>query len=164
MPKLNRGDWFLTIIYLFVNIAIYVVYHFELLERNFIKKYYFIIGLVFFFLVFDVYNKRFRKTMMLILWGGVGAVQLILYYLYKDFPEFRTSNGNCIKWLKAMPFTILVIFIFNYINRKLYGDYFIITTMRITGRHEDIDERELRPLDYLFSIIGSILILVIVIL
>ena len=164
MVKLNKGDWLLTIVYLLVNIGAFVVYHFELLDRDFIKKYYFVIGLLFFFLVFDVYNKRFRKTIMLIVWGVIGTIQLVLYYQYKDFPEFSTANGNCIKWLKAMPITVLVIFVFNYINRKLYDDYFIMTTMRITGKHGDIDERELRPMDYLFSVIGTILILIFVIL
>ncbi len=164
MIKLDKGDYTLTTIYVIVNIGALLIFYFDILEKSFFNKYFFIVGLVFFFLIFTVFYKRFRKKRMLIIWGILGLIQLIAYYYYRDYPELQTMRGSSLRWLKAMPATIAVFYLFNLINRKLYGDYFIVTVMRIAGRHVDIDERELRPMDSMFSFIGFMIILLVVIL
>ena len=91
----------------------------------------------------------------------MGVVQLIIYFNYKNIPELQAPNGSYIDWMKAMPFTILVLFILNFINKKLYGDYFIVTMLRMGNKN--INERDLRPADYMFSIIGFMTIIIAVI-
>ena len=83
-----------------------------------------------------------------------------MYYNYRDLPQFQAVNGNDLIWLKALPLTILTIFVLNRINIKIYGDNFIVTTFRLEpNRIEPKDERRLRPADYIFSIGGFFIII-----
>ncbi len=143
-----------------LNLIIGLAYLIDLYDRQFIMEFYFFIPLVFVFLIFDVFHKRFWNKKVLLIWGVIGIAQLIAYYSFKDLPELQAVNGNRLEWLKALPLTIFISFILNLINKKVYGDYFIVTTMRLDPKRVDPkDERKLRPADYVFSFTGFLIII-----
>lgn len=128
--------------------------------QELIQSFYFIIPFIFVFLIFDVYHKRFWNNRILLIWGVIGIIQLIVYYNYCDLPQIQAVNGNDLIWLKALPLTILTLFILNRINNKIYGDNFIVTAFRLEpNRIELKDGRKLRPADYIFSVSGLLIII-----
>lgn len=157
---MNKTDWILLSFYLGLNLLIGLIYGLNLYDREFITKFYFLLPFIFFFLVFDVFHKRFWNKNVLLIWGILGLIQFVLYFMFKDLPQFQAVNGNALTWLKALPITIVTMFCFNLVNKKLYGDNFIVTTMRLNpNKMEPEDGRKLRPADYMFSVGGSIIII-----
>ncbi len=158
--KLKKIDWILLITYIGIHIIIGLIYVFDLYDREWILNVYFVIPFIYVFLIFDVYHKRFWNNRILLIWGIIGVIQLITYYSYRDLPQIQAVNGNDLIWLKALPLTILTSFILNLINKKVYGDNFIVTAFRLDpNRIEPKDGRKLRPADYVFSVIGFIIII-----
>lgn len=91
--------------------------------------------------------------------GIIGIAQLAIYFSFKDLPELQAVNRNHLVWLKALPLTILTSYILNLINQYKYVDNFIVTTMRLDCiRINPKDGWKLRDADYLFSVIGFIII------
>lgn len=163
MKKFNNKDYTIILAYLIFHLIIIICYMYSWLDRDFIKEYYFIVGIASTFLIFDILNKNLRKKKILILWSIIGLIQLSFYFLYKDISDLQATRGTYIDWLKGLPVALIVGFILNLINKKLYGDYVIITTFRLDSNEVlEGDNRPLRPADYLFSIIGFITIIFIV--
>tara|TARA_R100001369_G_scaffold79723_1_gene109802 strand:+ start:23 stop:517 length:495 start_codon:yes stop_codon:yes gene_type:complete len=157
---LKKIDWILLISYLGINLIVCLVYFLGIYNREFISEFYFAIPIIFVFLIFDVYHKRFWNKNILLIWGFIGIAQLIIYYSLKDLPEFQAVNGNNLVWLKALPLTILTSYTLNLINQYKFGDNFIVTTMRLNSDKIDPkDGRKLRPADYIFSLIGFMIII-----
>ena len=158
---MKKIDWILLISYLLINLITGLIYILRLYDQELIKEFYFVIPFVFVFLIFDVFHKRFWNNRILLIWGFIGILQLVFYYYYKDLPEFQAVNGNYLQWLKALPLTIIISYIFNFINKKIYGDNFIVTALRLTPNKIDPEgDRLLRPADYIFSISGFMIIIV----
>jgi hypothetical protein len=159
-PKLKKTDWILLITYIGIHIIVGLIYVLNIYDRELIQDFYFVIPFIFVFLIFDVFHRRFWINRILLIWGVIGIIQLIVYYNYRDLPQIQAVNGNDLIWLKALPLTILTIFILNRINIKIYGDNFIVTTFRLEpNRIEPKDGRKLRPADYIFSISGFFIII-----
>lgn len=162
---MKKNDYIFIALYLLLHVFIVVSYYYLWGYRNFIKEFYFVIGIISTFLIFDVYNSNLRKRNVLIIWSLIGISQLIFYYTFKDIDGLQAVRGTYIDWLKGVPAALFVNFILNSINKKIFGDYFIVTTFRLDP-NEKIkgEDRLLRPTDYLFSIIGFISIICIVVL
>ena len=157
---MKKTDWTLLGFYIGLNIIVGLIYGLNLYDKEFIKDYYFVIPFIYFFLVFDVFHTRFWNKKVLLIWGVLGLIQLFVYLKFKDLPELQHVNGNAIDWLKALPITIATNICFNFINQKIYGDNFIVTTMRLNpDRIEPEDGRKLRPADYFFSVCGFLIII-----
>lgn len=164
MKKFNNTDYIIISVYVIFHLILIFSYKYSWLDRGFIKEYYFIVGIASTFLIFDVLNKNLRKKKVLILWSIIGLIQLSFYFLYKDVGDLQATRGTYIDWLKGVPVALIVCFVLNLINKKLYGDYFIVTTFRLDSKEVlEGDNRPLRPADYLFSIIGFITIISIVV-
>ena len=157
---MKKTDWILLFSYLGINLIVWFIYFFNLYNREFISEFYFVIPLIYVYLIFDIFHKQFWNKKILLIWGVIGITQLIIYYTLKDLPEFQAVNGNYFEWLKALPITILVSFTLNLINQRIYGDNFIVTSMRLNSdRIDPKDGRKLRPADYIFSLIGYMAII-----
>ena len=163
MKKLDYIDYRIISSYLLIHLFIIISYYYQWLDRNYIKEFYFVIGIISTFLVFDVLDRRLKKMKMLTVWLVIGFVQLIFYYTYKDLNDLQAVNGTYIDWLKGVPSALIVSCVLNLINRKIFCDYFIVTTFRLDSNEILKDEdRLLRPTDYLFSIIGFMVIIFVV--
>ena len=157
---MKRIDWILLISYLGINLLIWLIYFFNLYDREFISGYYFAVPFIFVFLIFDVYHKRFWNKKILLIWGIIGIGQLFIYYSLNNLSELQAVNGNHLEWLKALPITILTSYTLNLINKYKYGDNFIVTSIRLNpDRINPKDGRKLRPADYMFSLIGFMIII-----
>ena len=157
---MKRIDWIVLFSYLGINLIVWLIYFFDLYNKEFISEFYFAIPFVFVFLIFDVYHKRLWNKKILLIWGIIGIAQLIIYYSLKDLPELQAVNGNHLVWLKALPLTILTSYTLNLINQYKYGDNFIVTSMRLNpDRIDSKVGRKLRPADYVFSLIGFMIII-----
>ncbi|NER15097.1 hypothetical protein GWK08_16705 [Leptobacterium flavescens] len=158
--NLKKIDWILLITYLGIHLILGVVYALNLYDREWIQDFYFIIPFIFVFLIFDIYHKRLWNNKVLLIWGIIGLIQTIVYYYYHDLPQIQAVNGNDLIWLKALPLTVLTSFIFNLINKRIYGDNFIVTSLRLDpNRIDPKDGRKLRPADYIFSLSGFLIII-----
>lgn len=161
--ELDNWDYHITFIYFIFHLLLFIIYHFNLIDRNFIKEFYFIIGIISTFLVFDVFSIRFRKMKMFLIWITIGVIQLFIYYKFRKYYNLKVINGTYIDWLKGVPAALIVSFILNSINNRIFGDHFIVTTFRLKADEIVSGEtRKLRPTDYLFSIIGFLFIVLIV--
>ena len=157
---MKKIDWILLFSYLGINLIVWLVYFFNLYDREFISGYYFAVTFIFVFLIFDIYHKRFWDKKILLIWGMIGVAQLVIYYSLKDLPELQAVNGNHLEWLKALPLTLLTSYTLNLINQYKYGDNFIVTSMRLNqDRIDPKDGRKLRPADYVFSVLGFMIII-----
>ena len=157
---MKKIDWILLFSYLGINLIVWLIYFFDLYNREFISEFYFTIPFVFTFLIFDIYHKRFWNKKVLLIWGIIGIAQLVIYYSLKDLPELQAVKGNHLVWLKALPLTILTSYTLNLINQYKYGDNFIVTTMRLDRKRiNPKDSRKLRDADYFFSVIGFMIII-----
>ncbi|MFC4267334.1 hypothetical protein [Polaribacter marinivivus] len=157
---MKKIDWILLFSYLGINLIVWLIYFLDLYNREFISEFYFTIPFIFTFLIFDIFHKRFWNKKILLIWGIIGVAQLVIYFSFKDLPELQAVNGNHLVWLKALPLTVLTSYILNLINQYKYGDNFIVTTMRLDRKSIDPkDGRKLRDADYLFSVIGIMIII-----
>ena len=157
---MKKIDWTLLLAYIGIHIIIGLIYVFDLYDREWIQDFYFVIPFIYVFLIFDIYHKRFWNNRILLIWGIIGIVQLAFYYNYRDLPEIQAVNGNDLIWLKALPLTIFTSFILNLINKKIYGDNFIVTAFRLDpNRIDQKDGRKLRPADYIISVSGFMIII-----
>lgn len=153
-------DKILLFTYIGIHVIVGLIYMLNLYDREWIQDFYFVIPLCYVFLIFDVYHKRFWINKILFIWGLLGVIQLVFYYTYRDLPQIQNVNGNDLVWLKALPLTIVTSFILNLINKRIYGDNFIVTTLRLdSNRIDPNDGRKLRPADYIFSFGGFMMIL-----
>lgn len=164
MKKIKYFDIAIIGLYLMIHLIIIISYHYRWLDRNFILEFYFIIGIISTFLIFDILSKRLIITKVFLTWSLIGLVQLFFYYTYRDLGDLQAVEGSYIDWLKGVPAALIVGRVLNLINKKIYGDYFIVTTFRLDP-NEILkgEDRRLRPADYLFSIIGFIAIVLVVI-
>ena len=158
--NLKKIDWILLVSYIGINLLLFLSYVYNLINREFLTEYYFVLPFIFVFLIFDIYHKRFWNIKVLGIWSVIGIFQLVFYYYFKDLPELQAVNGNHITWLKAMPITLATMFIFNTINKRIYGDNFIVTMLRFDSKVVNPEDgRKLRPMDYMFSFCGFLIIL-----
>ncbi len=150
----------MLLVYIGIHIIVGLIYTLNLYNRESIQDFYFAIPFIYVFLIFDIYHKRFWNNRILLIWGIIGIIQLVIYYNFRNLPEIQNVNGNDLTWLKALPLTVLTSFTLNLINKKVYGDNFVVTALRLdSNRIEPKDGRKLRPADYFFSITGFIIII-----
>ena len=75
MKKLDYIDYRIISSYLLIHLFIIITYYYQWLDRNYIKEFYFVIGIISTFLVFDVLDRRLKKMKMLTVWLVIGFVQ-----------------------------------------------------------------------------------------
>jgi hypothetical protein len=165
MKWMNRTDWWLLLSYLGLHLVVGIAFHLDLFDRALVKQYYFALPLTYTFFIYGYFYHRLWNNKVLMMWSTVGIIQLVVYVMFRENPELQTIRSNSLVWLKGLPITLLTYVSLSFINKKIYGDNYIVTTLRIfPNAVVKEDKRAPRAMDSLLSILGFMIILLVTIL
>ena len=152
--KFGRIEIFTIVIHVIICTFLWIVYRFKLFEIEQIKMwtnmYFFILPL--FIVGFQFRN--LRNTDYYIIWTFISVLQLGIFMIEKDNPDFYFVNGSGIDGLKAL-LPVLVLFqVFRQISLKIYKREIIISLQqyRMTW-YEEEEKRNMTWIEVLFSIL-----------
>lgn len=104
------------------------------------------------------YYKRLRFTSVFLVWLIIGIFQVILLFFLKQNPDFDGFNGNYTFTLAYLPCMLFSYTLMRWAYKLFYNEDLVITAYRFPWM--DDDDREWNRMDYILSILGASLFLI----
>lgn len=150
----NYVDFISLTIHLLICLFLWTIYEYGLIEIGKVKAltnfYFFMIPLLLIGLLF----RNLRNTRFYIIWTIVGLIQLFIYFLVKDNPEFYFPRGTAFDGLKALLPVLIMFQILRQISLKVYKREMIISIRHYRmSWYEEEEKRNMTLIEVLFSLI-----------
>ena len=149
---LKNSDLVLWSVHILVSLLLWITYKYEIIPLETVSK-----AALFYFwmvpgLLLTCYYRQLRSYKVYLLWLITGIIQLVVYFIAKDYPDFQKVNDNNLASLKTLLVMLLSFQFFRQLFKLLTPWELIITIKRFSSYDLD-DKRKLIWLDYLFSLI-----------
>ncbi len=160
--KLRVGilDFILVFIHLLVGLIFWMIYYGDLISgtnlKMWISGYYFLVP----FALVGIFFRNLRNFKYYLIWIVIGLIQLLIYNLIKDHPDFQFPRSTAFSGLKTLLPTLLMFQIFRLVFFSLRGQEMIITMRQ--GRMtmwEDEEKRNMTLIEVVFSMLLAVTII-----
>jgi len=155
--KLNLAD--ISAIFLHILISLFFVFSYK--EnwipidqlKNWVSGYYFILPLV----LIGVFFRPLRKMNFYLVWVILGIVQLYIYFIVKDNPDFYFQNrGTSFDGLRSLLPVMILFQIFRQNLKKKYKLEMIISIRKHRmSWYEEEEHRNMLMIEVVYSILLS---------
>jgi FlaA1/EpsC-like NDP-sugar epimerase len=160
VPEVKIFDIILIFIYIIWCVFLTIGYKTDYLDFQFVKKAIGLTGFAPAFLIYGIYSKQLRNNKIFLAWFVIGSIQFIIYLLYSDLPEFSNARGSVLSPIKGLLFTVIVYRGIRHIYYKIFRRELIITDRRgFVGSRSLEEQRTIGKSDFVFSIIGGLIII-----
>lgn len=152
--KFDLVEWISMIVHCLICLFFWTSYRFDLIPVSAIKiwtnGYFFILPLILIGLLF----RNLRNVKYFIVWTIIGLIQLLVYFVIKDNPDFLFPRGTGLSGLKSLLPVLIIFQILRQISLKVYNREMIISIrhFRMT-MYEEEDNRDMTWIEVLFSLI-----------
>jgi hypothetical protein len=158
IPEIKIFDTLIFIIYIIWCIGLFAGYHFGFEGEKALKSVE-ITGFTSAFLIYFFYNRKLNNNKICLIWTALSVVQLLLYLNYKDLRGLNIMQINALSSLKGLFVSILTYNALRYLYFKLFKSELIITSnLYFIGSRSNAERRLIRKSDFIFSIVGAIII------
>ncbi len=150
---LKRVDYITIVGHLLICTFLWTSYTFEIIQIQNIKQW---TNIYFFALPLFMVGLQFRNLRNLnyyLIWTIIGIIQLIVFIIEKDNPDFYFINGTGLDGLKALLPVLTLFQVFRQISLKWFKREMILSLQqyRMTW-YEDEEKRNMTWTEVLFSI------------
>nr|WP_321453145.1 hypothetical protein [uncultured Carboxylicivirga sp.] len=115
--------------------------------------------------LYGAYNTKLRNDKIFLAWFAIGLIQFIIYILYSELPDFQSEKGSILSPIKGLMFSVLIYRGLRAVYYKIFKRELIITGRENSvGDRSFVENRTIGASDFIFSILGAILITFITIL
>ncbi len=160
--KLRLGilDLILVSIHLLVGLIFWMIYNVDLISginlKMWISAYYFLVP----FALVGLFYRNLRNFKYYLIWIVIGLIQLLIYNLIKDNPDFQFPRSTAFSGLKTLLPTLLMFQIFRLVFFSLRGQEMIITMRqgRMTMWEEE-EKRNMTLIEVVFSMLLAVTII-----
>jgi hypothetical protein len=164
VPELKTFDVIILLIYSLWCLSLILGFKNEYLELQFINKAIGLTGFGSALLIYGIYNKKLRNNKIFFAWLVIGLFQLIIYILYSELPEFSNPRGSILSPLKGLLFSVITYRGIRHLYYNIFKRELIITGRSMfVGSYSQDGHRTIGKADFIFSIIGGIIITIVTI-
>ena len=152
--RYNYIDFLSLAIHLLICLFLWTIYKYDLIEIGKVKTltnfYFFMIPLLLIGLMF----RNLRDTRFYIIWTIVGLIQLFIFFLVKDNPDFYFPRGTAFDGLKALLPVLIMFQILRQISLRVYKREMVISIRQYRmSWYEEEESRNMTWIEVLFSMI-----------
>ena len=152
--KIDKADISLIIFHLLISLIFFVSYKEKFLPidqlKNWIFGYYFGVPII----LLGAFFRSLRQVKYFILWIIIGAIQLFMYFILKDNPEFFFFRGTSFDGLKALLPVLILFQIFRLNFKKKYKLELIISIRHHRfSLYEGEERRNILMIEVVYSIL-----------
>lgn len=154
LGRLDKTDVIIVSSHLVVGLMIWCAHQYRLLDgkylRDFSNAYIFLGPLV----LVGLFFRRLRKIRFWFIWVLISILQLWIYSVVKDHPDFDFLNGNAFDSLVALFPTLLVYQVLRLIYYSVMGREMIVSLRQNRwSMYEEEEGRNMNWMDVLFSMV-----------
>ena len=152
-------DKIIVLLYLLSGLLLFVTYFYALLPIAVIHKFFVAFGIGWSFMIYGLFYKRLKQPYFVASFIVFSIIQIIIYVSFKNKSIFFDRiGGTYLSTLLYLPAMLISYHLFNLLNRFIYKDDLIITGPgNRLGQNQN--GREIRTLDFVFSIAGTLVFL-----
>ncbi len=160
VPDLKIFDVVLIFIYIIWCLCLIMVFKNGYFEFQSIKQAIQLTGFGSAFLIYGMYDKKLRNNKIFFTWLVICIIQFLIYVLYADLPEFSHPKGSSLSPIRGLLISVLTYRVIRYLYYKIFKRELIITGRGdFVGRRSFEEHRTVGKADFIFSILGAMIIL-----
>jgi hypothetical protein len=151
--KFRTLDWLSLIIHVLICLTLWFSYTYELFCIDFIKKttngYFFVLPII----LLGVFYRNLRNLKYYVFWTIIGIIQVIVYFIARDNPDFLFPRMTGLNSLKALLPVLIIFQILRQMSLKVYKREIIISLHHRISMYEEEEKRKMTWMEVLFSLI-----------
>jgi hypothetical protein len=155
--NLNLTDQIIISIHLTIVLIIYLTYQLKDSDKDLLKTFTHLYIFISPLLLVGLLFRRLRKVKFYLVWLIISIIQIFIYPIVKDIPDFSFYNGTAFSGLTSMLPTLILFQIFRQVFYLLKGQEMIISIRHYRfSMYEEEDKRNMTWIEVVFSFLLSL--------